>query len=209
MLSNGIWIPSKFILDDYYSHQLRYVAYFCRIKMAFNRPIIYSYNINKVSDILDVSKSSAYRIINKLIKLKLIVKRNGHFHLISNTKAKVEFHNKKGITSFTAIPKLNSITEIISWLEYSRISISIKGQKGCINKKAHSFKSTTKNIKLSDNRLTESLAINTDIGLSNKKIGEYFGKSIISGYRIQKKLNDLNLIKSTSNIKKCYLVRII
>lgn len=199
MLKSGIWIPTKLIFDCSKGNNLTSLAYFCKLRMIFRRPIIYNFTFTKASDILGVSKSTAHTIFKRLEALNLVRYVDGHCILLTNVEAKNKYHDKRGRTSFTCIKKLKSIDDIKTWIQYQRLTISAKGQKGQINKKAHSFlmhNARSKNVS------KESLEFNTDIILSNKTIGGYFCMSLLSGHRIQKKLNDLGLMKSIPNYKK-------
>lgn len=176
------------------------LAYYCRLRMIFKRtPIIYNFTFSKAANVLGVSKSTAHSIFKRLEALSLISYKDGHCHLLSNTQARKIYHDKNGKTSFTCIKKLKTIDDIKTWIQYSRLLISVKGQIGQIHKKENSFKLHTRKGKKVPK---EILNKQSDVILSNKRIGEFFNMSQVSGGRIQKKLNDLKIIVSTSNCEK-------
>lgn len=179
------------------------LAYYARLRMIFrSSPFIYNFSYAKAAQILNISKSTAHSVFKRLEALGLISYKDGHCKLLSNVQAKAAYKNKKGRTHFSPIKKLHTIEDIKTWIQYMVVQSSLKRQQFAINtKKAHSFKMHKSTTRYS----TERQKVNEQIILSNKRIGRHFGQSKLSGLRIQRKLNDVELIRSTKNFKKTRL----
>jgi len=177
-----------------------------KIYKLHTKNIIYNVEKCKLAKDLLISKNTLYKHLKFLKGKNLIREDNGH--LIINglrklktiygqkiVKIKIYSTRKEQRASFRGIILIKNINS-------QKKAIKLKSDLENIEKKHFKTLSDIKYMNKAKKILSNGRKLNSKSILSNKKIGMMLFKSMTTGKRLQKDLNNMGVIKSSSNYEK-------
>lgn len=208
-IEHPVYLPLKLIRQSISERWENTLGYYCLIKKLHTKPIIYNFSLRKLSALIGCSPTTLSHHIEIMSQNGLITLRDGNLTLIGTRKLNEEVNS---ILIPVRVGKNKS--EQVTFLRHSLITRNLNIQHSLYTKKTAilsiqrsncplELKRIKKLIKLRNSQfptLTEKSVCDKLI-LSNKKFGKLCNRSTSTGSRIQKKLNDLNLIQSHKNIE--------
>lgn len=205
------YLPLELINDAIMSNYLDSLCYLLWIRKAYKRkPIIYKWQLRKVADKIKCSPTTAGHHIKILIDKGLLYAHNGNLCVVGSNKLRINYKsilvpvgidkNKSNQIAYLrfAIIKRNLSTQIFKHNEKNAV---LNFRKGLIHDQKLVRKLRRKSAKFPYTPLLES-SIQNCLTLSNFKFGLLCKRSGSTGIKIQKKLNDLFLLKSIKRIKR-------
>jgi hypothetical protein len=172
------------------------------------RPVIYNYSLRKIAAKLKASPTTIKTHIEKLERLGLITRKNGHLYF----KSTQQFFRER-TSPMVAVGIAGNKQQQIAYLRFPIFKRNLHTQYKKVNKKNNvlkmlqgdnlSYKATKAAMRQSKhlNLKTLESSLDTDFTLSNKKIGILTNRSTSTAIKIQKSFNNLGLIKSFKRVK--------
>lgn len=208
------WLPLGLVRDSLNGNWERSLLFYCKLKKAYSKPIVYDYSLRKVATLLECSPTVVKTHLDKLKEKGLVVISNNNLCLVGSTKLQslvernknlvpVEYHNNNKdhliALYFTVIKrnlhlqekKIKKLIDIINLQEDKLPNGLSKNYIKSLMRASALFKKNNINVeRLIQNCLT----------LSNAKIGSLVSRKQLSGLKVQKELNRLGYIKSFKRI---------
>jgi len=172
------------------------------------RPVIYHYSLRKIAAKLKASPTTIKTHIERLERLGLVTRHNGHLYL----KSTHQFFRER-TSPMVAVGIADNKQQQIAYLRFPLFKRNLHTQYKKVNQKNNvlqllqganlSYKATIAAIRQSKrlNLKTLESSLDTDFTLSNKKIGILTNRSTSTAIKIQKAFNTLGLIKSFRRVK--------
>ena len=205
--SSKVYLPLDLIREAIADGWLDSLCYYVWIKKLHHRPVIYNYSLRKISAGINCSPTTVKTHLSVLKQHGLCVISAGNLMLKSTN----EFFRQKQLMVPVGIS--NNKTTQISFLRFAVIkrkfhsqtrqynikSNTLKYYRG-INADYNDIKSGIRLSKLFPNPVALENSMQDVLTLSNRKFGSLCNRSQSTGLKIQKALNDLNLITSHKRV---------
>lgn len=206
-----VWLPMGLIKDAIDNNYLDSLCYFAWMKIAFDhKPIFYNYNLRKVGNKIGCSPTTAGYHINILLSKGILHERNGHLCLMGRSKLKTNFksflvpvgidRNKSNQIAYLRFATIKTNLHSQS-RKHSEKSAILKFRKGLFHDYDEVKRLRRIDKKYPATKIVES-SIQNVLTLSNRKFGDLCNRSQSTGIKIQKKLNELFLLKSIKRVKR-------
>lgn len=205
---NKIYLPLEVIKDAIDHNWLDSLCYYVWLKKLYSKPIIYNYSLRKIGALISCSPTTVNTHIQVLKKRGLCETIGPNLLLISTTKLKVKYasplvpvgvsknkSDQRNLLRFV-LTKNNLHNQYRSYSKKDNILKFLHGERFAYNE--------TKKLMRQAKAYTEiqlENSIQSDLTLSNKRLGNICNRSQSTGIKIQKSLNKLGLIRSSTRVK--------
>lgn len=203
-LINPIYLPLTLVRDAIANNWLDSLIYFVWLRKCYQKPIIYNYTTRKVASLINASPTTVSHHMTILINKGLCERIGDHLHLKSTTKLKQQYkflvpvaHNtnkqiQRDLLRAVVI-KRNLHSQVRQFNQKNNHLQLLKAPNpnyAQVKKLKQLNKEHGANYKLVENSMVDCLT------LSNASFGSLCNRSASVGTKIQKTLNQLNLITS-------------
>lgn len=199
---NNQTLPLNMIIEANDNGWLDTLTYFVWLK---KKNVIYNYTARSAAKIFNIHPSTLIKHVEKMKSLGLVFMSGGNLCTIGVNRLYVKYGKPLVKVKYTTTSKSNQQYYIKFFLlkhnlktqdyVYSKKSKLIKIQGGAYTTKAEYYALLNQKKPLNLGRMQDRYT------LSNKSLGELYGRSQCTGLRLQKKFRELNLIKTSSKYK--------
>lgn len=209
------WLPFKVVEDAFGEGWERSLLFYCRLKHIHKKPIFYNYTLKSIGQTVECSPTNVKKHLD-LLKTKGLVNVSGkHLCLTGATKLLNQCETKRFLVPVKYFEdKKDHLVSLRYVLIKRNFCLQAKAISSSINiinyhkgltkgLTARQVKALLKKEKEKEQKsgTTVEKSFRNYIMLSNKKFGSLCNRGQLTGLKIQKKLNDLGFITSTSTVR--------
>lgn len=210
--ANKIWLTETTIADAIANNWERSLVILINLKKAYKKPIFYNFSYRSISKKTGIPTTTLQRHIKKLIQKGLLEIHSNNLCVLGSNKVKRSLKSPLIPIEYNSNRQLQLIN-----IQFTRILKNFRQQSymGALKADIIKLQKDDRYLKLEDVKRTyanskkyistKNEKLNQSYVMSNIKFANSINrKSKHTGIRLQRKLNQLGLIKSKKNIVKVY-----